>query len=258
MNTKSKIFLHFLFSALLFVLFFTLPLYPYTLLAQVMEGTLYQISSDSINFGGVSSSSASYKLNDTLGELATGTSDGTLYDMSAGFWTTSTSSFVTLSSPSDLTLTAIKESNESTEGVASWLVTTNSSSGYTMTIQTTTTPALKSTSNSFPDYLPNQANPDYNFTVSNSSSVFGFSPEGTDTYSRFKDNGSACNTGSGETNAKCWDGLSTSAKTIATGTVSNNPTGSTVSVRFRAATGINNTQATGSYSTSVVVTATTL
>ena len=225
------------------------------LLAEVMQSSTYKITSDSINIGGQSSSSGNYKLGDTLGEIGSGDSNSANYYMHAGFWQMQ-ESYIAITSPSDLALSNIGGiAGEGSEGTVSWQITTDNGAGYTMSIKTTTTPALTSALDSFADYLPSGSDPDYAFSIASSTSAFGFSPEGNDTNSRFKDNGSICNTGSGEVSAKCWDGLSTSPKTIAGKTSNNQPTGSTVSVRFRAESGSGHIQTSGNYSASIVVTA---
>ena len=246
---------------LLFVSFFifSLALFSQTLFAQVMQSTTYKIMSDSINAGGEDvSSSTNYLLGDTLGEVGTGDSNSTNYYLHAGFWQMQ-ESYIAITSPSDLGLTSIGGiTGEGTEGTVSWQVITDNFAGYTISIETTTTPALTSAQDSFANYTPSGADPDYTFSIVSSASEFGFSPEGTDTNSRFKDNGSACNTGSGEVSAKCWDGLSTSAQTIAGKTSSNHPSGSAVNVRFRAESGSAHIQTSGNYSSTVIVTAVVL
>lgn len=246
-----EFFLSFLFVLLLFFSF------TYILFAQVMGSSTYKIMSDSVNIAGDDSSSTNYIINDTLGEVGTGESNSTNYYMHAGYWQMQ-ESYIAISSPppSDLTLSSIGGiTGEGSEGTVSWVITTDNFAGYTMDIKTTTTPALTSASDSFDDYTPSGANPDYTFAIASSTSAFGFSPEGTDTNSRFLDNGSACNISSGEVSAKCWDGLSTSVKTIAGKTSSNHPAGSTVSVRFRAESGSAHIQTSGNYSATIIVTA---
>jgi hypothetical protein len=51
-----------------------------------MSSDSYKINADSINAGGAPSSSATYKLNDTIGEIATGVGASGTYKMKAGFW----------------------------------------------------------------------------------------------------------------------------------------------------------------------------
>jgi len=230
----------------------------HNILADFMQSSTYKIQSDSVNLGGRDSSSTNYKANDTLGELSTGDSNSTNYYMHAGYWQMQESS-ISISTPSDLVMSSMGGlSGGSSEGTMSWLVTTDNTAGYTMSIASTTTPALKSAQDSLADYVPSGAAPDYNFTNLATNSSFGFSPEGTEVISRFKDNGVICNSGALETTGKCWDGLSTTPKVMAGSTSSNMPSGSTATVRFRAESGANHIQTSGQYNVTVVVTATTL
>ena len=69
-------------SVLLAVVFFLL--FSGSSLAQ-MSGTLYKIPVDSINVGGQLSTSPSYKVTDSAGEIGSGSSAGTLYSLNSGF-----------------------------------------------------------------------------------------------------------------------------------------------------------------------------
>ncbi len=246
-----------LFITLISFIILTL-LYPLYIYAEPMQSSTYKINSDSVNFGGGDSTSTNYNIGDTIGEVGTGDSTSTNYALHAGFRQMQESS-IAISSPTDLVMASMGGlSGGSSEGVMSWVITTDNSAGYTMSIASTTTPALKSINDSLADYVPAGADPDYNFTNLAANSSFGFSPEGTETDARFKDNGVACNTGSSETTGKCWDGLSTTPKVIAGSTSSNMPTGSTATVRFRAESGSNHIQTSGQYNVTIVATATTL
>lgn len=228
------------------------------IIAETMGSSTYKIQSDSVNVGGVDSSSSTYKLNDTLGESGTGDSNSANYYMHAGFWQMQ-NSYLAISSPSDLELAHIGGlSKQTSEGNMSWTVTTDNIAGYTMSIASTTTPALKSAYDSFDDYIPASSDPDFEFNNPSTGSSFGFSPEGTEASDRFRDNGSVCGTGSNETEAKCWDGLSTTPKVMAGSSSSNHPSGSTVSARLRAETGVDHIQTAGDYTVTIVVTAATL
>ena len=242
---------------ILFVLAVLIPLYK--VFAEAMQSGSYKIQSDTVNVGGKdSTSSTNYKMGDTLGELGTGDSNSANYNLHAGFWQMQ-ESYIALSSPSDLALTSIGGINgEASEGTMFWTVTTDNLAGYSMSVQAVTSPALTSGPNSFADYTPAGADPDYNFSILATTSAFGFSPEGIDVNSRFRDNGIACNIGVGEISAKCWDGLSTTPKNAFQRTSSNQPSGSTATVRFRAESGASNIQPAGSYSAPIVVTAITL
>lgn len=249
---KSK---YFVISTLVILVPF---IYYNTLFADFMQSSTYKIQSDSLNVGGVDSSSSTYKINDTLGEVSTGDSNSTSYYMHAGYWQMQESS-ISITSPSDLSLASMGGiSGGSSEGTVSWVVTTDNPAGYNMTIASSTSPALKSATDSLADYIPAGSNPDYNFTNLATDSSFGFSPEGTEVKTRFKDNGSICNTGLSETSGKCWDGLSTTAKDIAGSSTSNMPSGATATVRFRAESGANHIQTSGNYTATITVTATTL
>lgn len=241
---------------LLFFLTLVLPLY--TIFAETMQSGSYKIISDTVNTAGQDSSSPNYKLNETLGEVGTGNSNSTNYFLHAGFWQMQ-ESYIAITSPNDLALTAIGGiSGEASEGTLTWQVTTDNLAGYSMTIESVTSPALTSPDDSFDDYVPAGADPDYNFSIASTTSEFGFSPEGTDTIVRFKDNGSACNVDVGETVGKCWDGLSTSPQTVFSRTTSNHTAGSINVVRFRAESGADHIQTSGSYAAPITVTAITL
>lgn len=228
------------------------------ILADYMQSATYSIQSDSVNFGGVESSGTAYKVNDTLGEIGTGDSNSLNYYMHAGFWQMQ-SSYIAISSPTDLVMTSMSGlSGGSSEGTMSWTVTTDNAAGYTMSIASSTTPALKSAVDSLDDYTPATSDPDFDFTNDPSTSSFGFSSEGSDVINRFKDNGAQCNAGTLETSAKCWDGLSTTPKVIAGSTTSNIPSGSIVTARFRAESGANHIQTSGQYNVTIIATATTL
>jgi len=253
---KKRIPLNKRLNTIIFFLLFFAPFY--LVFAQTMQSTSYKIPSDTINIGGVESSSPSYLINDTLGEVGTGDSNSTNYYMKAGFWQMQ-ESYIALSIPDDLALTPIGGiEGAMSEGTMTWSVITDNSAGYALNIKTTSTPALKSSNDSFDDYTPVGANPDYNFSILSTTSAFGFSPEGVDVDSRFKDNSIACNIGTNETSAKCWDGLPLSPKIISNRTTSNHQTGSNTTVRFRAESGSNHIQTEGSYSAPIVVTAVTL
>lgn len=228
------------------------------IIAETMGSPTYKIQSDTVNIGGSDSSSTSYNLSDTLGETGTGDSSSSNYNMHAGFWQMQ-NSYLAISSPSDLTLSSIGGiSNQASEGTMSWTVTTDNPAGYTMSISSTTNPALKSAYDSFSDYIPASSDPDFDFNNLPTDSSFGFSPEGTEASDRFKDNGSICGVGSNETQGKCWDGLSVTPKVMAGSSSPNHPTGSVVSARLRAETGTDHIQTSGDYTVTIIVTAATL
>ena len=56
-----------------------------TAFAQTMTSGTYKIQSDSLNFGGNRSTSTTYSIEDTAGEIATGESQSSLFKMKAGY-----------------------------------------------------------------------------------------------------------------------------------------------------------------------------
>lgn len=227
--------------------------------SQVMQSTTYKIQSDSINFAGGNSSSGSYTLEDTLGEIATGPSSGTIYRVGAGYQQMNEPTYITLTALNDLQLNNLGGiSGGVATGTHSWLVTTNNATGYTLTVKASTSPALKSGIASFADYTPAGPDPDLDFTITPTTSAFGFSPEGIDVIQRFKDNGTLCNAGSLNTTDKCWDGFATTTKTVSIRNSANLPSGSTTTLKYRAQTGASKIQEAGDYSALITVTALTL
>ncbi|MBP9855773.1 MAG: hypothetical protein KBC48_00485 [Candidatus Pacebacteria bacterium] len=229
-------------------------------LAYVASSTNYQIELDSINFAGGLSTSTNYSLEDTAGEVGSGSLSSATYNIHAGYQQmTGTASTLSITSPSNVTLTpAIPETGGGTAtGSTSWTVTTSNSAGYELEIAAAASPALTTGSDSFTDYVPAGASPDFTFTVASASSVFAFSPEGSHIASRYKDNGSTCATGSGDVADACWDGFSTTDRVIAT-SGSATPSGTATTLNLRAAAGAAKTQPDGAYSATLTVTATAL
>lgn len=238
------------------LLFVTVPLVVF---GQVMNSATYKMESDSINFTGGNSSSTSYVMEDTLGEIASGNSSSASYAMGAGYQQMNENTYISLSALTDLNLGNIGGLvGGVATGTHSWNVTTNNAEGYTLTVKASTYPALTSDGSSFSDYVPAGPDPDLSFFVSATSSRFGFSPEGVDIIQRFKDNGINCNVGSSDTVRACWDGFSTTTKSVALRNSANLPSGSTTTIRYRAQIGTSYFQDAGDYSAVITVTALTL
>lgn len=242
---------------LLTLSFFVLSSAP-ILHGYVMSSGSYKVESDSVNFGGGDSSSASYGLSDTLGEVGTGQSDSSNYRMQAGYRQMLVS-YLSLSSITSVTLSPSigGVSGGTSDGSTSFTVITDNPAGYTATIKASSSPALVSGANSFADYVPAGSDPDFTFSVSANDSEFGFSPEGSHVVQRFKDNGTTCNTGSGETASSCWVGLSTTAITIAESS-SQTLSGTVTTLKFRAKSGSTHIQPSGSYYATTTVTVVSL
>jgi len=239
------------FATCLVVAFYLLP----TASAYVASSTSYRLQADSINMGGTLSTSTSYRAEDTLGESGVGTSSSASYAVKAGYQQMQ-STYLAISAPGNITLSPsiLTTGGGIGNGSGTWTVTTDNAAGFTMNIRAATTPALVSGGDSFANYTPAGADPDFTFSVGAATSEFAFTPEGTDIVQKYKDNGVACNIGAGDTASACWMPLVTTAETIVTRTTANNPSGGATTLRFRAESGASNTQPIGSYSASVTLT----
>ncbi len=223
----------------------------------VSESTNYRLQKDSLNVGGIFSSSPNYRLEDTLGEAGTGVIASTNYIFSGGYQAMDSDSYISLSGPTTINLSPAldAEAGGQANGSGTWSVVTNSSGGYSLSIKANNSPALVSGGNSFADYSPATADPDFVWSVAANDSSFGFSVAGSDIVSRFVDDGSACNAGSNQTTDRCWDGLDTIDKTIATAGVANAPAGEDTVVNLRAEIGSSKSQPAGNYQAVLTITA---
>ena len=230
------------------------------LYAEVMTSGTYKIQSDSVNFGGGDSSSSAYRVESTLGEIATGDSQSTTYKLKAGYQQMH-EVYLAMTSASDITLASFGGvSGGTSNGNTSVTVTTDGAAGYTLTLKASSSPALVTgTGDSFADYTPaSLGTPDFSFSIASSDSEFAFTPEGTDIASKFKDDGAACNTGSGDTADSCWYNLSTSPETVSSRASGNHPDGVATTLKFRVQSGSSHIQPNGVYTATTTLTAVSL
>lgn len=236
------------------IIFFCLPA---AALAIVASSTNYGIERDSINFGGILSNSTNYLLEDTAGEAGTGPSGSSNFNIEAGYQQMDSSATISVSASGTVTL--LPSFDNRTAGTATGqsgvVVVTNNSAGYNLYLQAAASPALSSSGDYFTDYTPGGSDPDFTFAAPSGGKAFGYSPEGSDIPTRFKDNGSSCNTGSSETTDSCWAGLTTSPVNIATAASLNSPDGTYTTVKLKAAVGSGATATAGSYSATLIYSA---
>lgn len=234
---------------------FVAVLLPVISHAVVASSTNYRLEADSINTAGGFSTSSAYRLEDTTGEVGTGVGTSPNYRTNAGYQQMLTSSLA-LSVPGAITLSpSIPDTGGgAATGVGSWIVTTDNPAGYTMNLRAEGNPALSSGANNFANYTPTGSDPDFTFSLLATVSEFGYSPEGTDIVTRYKDNGAACNIGSGDTADRCWDALLSTDRLIAQRTTSNQSGGTVTTIKFRAESGASNIQPAGSYTATATVT----
>jgi hypothetical protein len=226
-----------------------------SVMAQVMGSTNYRIQSDSVNLGGGLGTSTTYRLESTAGEVGTGELTSTTYALKAGYQQMQ-EVYIALTAASSVSLSPSIPgiSGGISNGSTTVTVTTDSPSGYTLTILASQNPAMQKGADTIADYTPGGA-PDYTFVTNPADAHLGYSPSGVDIVSRFRDNGVSCNVGTDDTPLACWDGLSTSAATVAQRTSSNQPLGSTTTVFFRVGVGGSVFKASGTYTATTTLTA---
>jgi hypothetical protein len=223
--------------------------------AYVASSTNYVIEADSVNSGGGLSVSPSYSIEDTVGESGVGASASASYAVKAGYQQMR-DVYLSVTLPGNVTLLPNIPSvgGGIADGTTGVTVTTDNLSGYAMTIRASTSPALASGGDSFADYVPLGAFPDLSFVTPPASSRFGFTPEGSDIISSFRDNGVLCGVGGGDTPSACWQGLSTAPLSVVSRATPNHPTGSLTTLRFRAQADAAYVQPAGSYQAVVSLT----
>lgn len=124
-------------------------------------------------------------------------------------------------------------------GVTTWTVITGNTTGFTLTLNASTSPAMKLDGTyNFSDYSPTATStPDYTWTSPASSQAeFGYTVEpatAADTIAKFKDNGTICGTGSGNTADSCWYNASVTPETIINRSSDTLVTGEIETVKFR-------------------------
>jgi hypothetical protein len=95
--------------------------------------------------------------------------------------TQSVTSGIAISSPSNITMTALSTSQHTAVGNADWTVTTNNTAGYNLTVYASASPALTRSGGggNIADYTPASAETPETWSVPSSSIEFGFSARGT-------------------------------------------------------------------------------
>jgi hypothetical protein len=170
---------------------------------------------------------------------------------------------ITISAPADITMSpAIPGMTGGVgNGSAQWTVKTNDTSGYSLSLRASTSPALISGSYSFADYTPATSGvPDFNWSVAASASEFGYTVEASttaDLAQLFKDNGTNCNTGTQDTVDKCWLNASTTNVVIVNRSSETTANGENTTVKFRAEVGATSFQEEGNYTATIIMTAST-
>jgi hypothetical protein len=227
--------------------------------AFVRSSTNYRIQSDSINSGGLDlSTSTNYRLRDSIGEMATGDATSTNYNLHAGYRQMD-ETYISITVPGNIALSPSLGgiSGGIATGNGTWTVTTDSESGYSLSVHSTSSPAMIMGADTISDYAPSVAgvpDRDWNQTL---NTEFGYSPYNSNSQStRFKNNSTLCNTGSNIDDGFCWYGLSTSDVSIANRNSRTGTGGENTKINFKAQIISNANQKPGVYTAGVVITAT--
>ena len=229
-------------------------------LAYVMGSSNFRMQKDSINTGGTeNSTSTSYKIRDTVGEVGTGESQSTSYVMHAGYRQME-EVYIAITAPATIALTPTIGglAGGAATGNGTWTVKTDAEAGYNLNVRATATPAMQSEDDSFADYTPAGAGtPDYDWGLAGANSEFGFSPYNTaGQINKYKNNDSNCNTGANVTDEQCWYGLTTSNEQIVNRTSRTTTTGDDTKINFQAEVNTSGGfQTAGNYTATVEVTA---
>lgn len=238
-------------------IYFFVAYFSQVVFAYVASSTSYQIYDDIISFGGLRATSTSYVEESSFASGVSGTSTSTSYSGSLGYLQAA-DSFISISNSSNVALLpAINvSSGGQSSGSGSVTVTTDDTSGYELYINAGASPAFQSGADSFLDYVTvTPDTPDFTWSVGAGSTGFGFSPEGSDIFSLYKDNGSSCGVGSSDASDHCWNSLGTSLKKIAQSSLANYPSGTVTTVKFMAEVGSTVRKSTGSYTATITLTA---
>jgi len=174
---------------------------------------------------------------------------------------------ITISSPSDVTLTSIPgmTGGNSTSNAITWTVVTNDTSGYTLKIEKDQLLQKGAGANqTIANYTETvTGTPDYNWgAVGAGNEEYGFAPStGTDIVQKFKNNGVACNQSGGSvTDQKCWSPIPTTpttAETLATSSTYTPDGGTATAIKVKVEVGSSNHLEEGTYTSTITATATT-
>lgn len=236
-------------------------------LSYVMSSNDFRVQFDSVNFGGGYGNSSDYNLQDTLGEIGTGFSSGTDFGLGAGYQQMSLNYLALGVNADTVNLANISGLTGGTSsGSVTWTVTTDNTAGYTLSVKAVSTPALvcvsggcAAGSDHLGDYAPvTPGTPDYNWAILSTTSSFGYTSEGSDIVSKFKnedDDDYACGVPSEDAVDRCWYGFSTVNEAVAQSVASNHPVGATTTLKFQAEAGSSRLQSLGNYQAQIIVTA---
>jgi hypothetical protein len=152
---------------------------------------------------------------------------------------------ISISSPSDVSMSPDIAGTGSSTGEADWTVTTNWADGWKLEVQASTTPAMQSSGDSFADYT--EATPDTpeTWSVDGADSEFGFSASGIYAESEYS-------------SGTKFQGFEGSTKKQVAHKDSPSASGDATTVNFKAEVGASHSQTADDYEAIITATASTL
>lgn len=134
----------------------------------VMSSTNYTIFADSINSGGILSTSGTFYLQDTIGEPAIGVSTSSVYQVVAGYQAMAVGSLSISVNPASIDLGTLSTDQVSSSSVVV-SVTSSASDGYTLSVASVSGSSLTAVS----DGSVTAGAEEYGVAVSGASALFG-------------------------------------------------------------------------------------
>jgi hypothetical protein len=241
------------FFSFAFVLFF-----PLFILAFEMQSPNYKILESSLNVGGQDwQTSSQYILRENIGEIAVGQISSAAYKILLGYRAMPQAYLsLILSTTSVPLLPPFTLGQNTAQGEFEAKVITDNSTGYSLFVAASSTPALCSFNSCFSDYTPqNSGIPDFNWQVDENQAEFGFTVEGEDIVQKFKDNSNQCNTGTQDTPDRCWLGFSSDNQLVSYSSFPNQPNGKTTTFKLKAEIGTQKIMPPGTYQATLYLTA---
>jgi hypothetical protein len=156
---------------------------------------------------------------------------------------------ISISTPSDVTLGSITGTGSSSEGTATWTITTNNSSGYKLEWSASAA-NMVSGADTITAYSPAVANTPETWSIDAATSEWGARLKSTST-----DSASEWGT---DSSSEKWLNVATTSRQIVSRNSETSASGSEETIAFKAEVGGSKMQPTGSYTVNITVTATTL
>jgi hypothetical protein len=166
---------------------------------------------------------------------------------------------ISISAPGNVTMsTPITVSQNSSIGTTTWTVITNDSNGYTLGVNSTSTPAMQSGANTIADYQTGAPNI---WAATSTGGYFGYSAFGTDVSTGTWGTGAVCNggtNGNATSTTLKYKGFTGSAFTVASRASTTTPSGVSTTFCYAAEQGTAFFIPSGTYQATIVATATSL